>query len=121
MFEIVRFQSKLKSFFDSLQNQFCLGAQFKWKIFLCFCETFLANRQANIHSIRKGINVYLQKAPGLGRSERRTGENGPRKSLSEPGRRTPRGTARLNCNHAFKDLSLSKIPNNTELYKEQRL
>gem|GEM_PF-3770905 len=34
MFEIVRFQSKLKSFFDSLQNQFCLGAQFKWKIFL---------------------------------------------------------------------------------------
>jgi hypothetical protein len=81
---------------------FCLGTQFKWNFFLLFCERFLANRQANIHSLRQSFHAYLQKDPGLYRSDRRTGENGPYKSSSEPGRRRPSGTDRLNYNHVYK-------------------
>jgi len=52
--------------------------------------------------MRKSFSAYLQKARGLCRSDRRTGENGHRKSSSEPDRRRPGGTARPNYTNAFK-------------------
>ena len=69
--------------------------------FLLFSERFLAGKQTGIHPMRKSINAYFQKAPGLCRSDRRTGENGHRKSSSEPARRRPSGTARPNYTNAF--------------------
>jgi len=44
---------------DKMMPKKCLGTQFKWKNFLLFCERFLANRQTNIHPIRKSFNAYL--------------------------------------------------------------